>query len=182
MRLFIASALPDVVKDELVRVQDLLLDDDTLARCVKRNAMHLTLAFLGNVADDKIDAIAHALDAISFAPIKTSLSGLGAFPDKKHVRVIWAGLDNEDGLLALAEKIQDSMRPLGYRSDHQFSPHLTLCRIKDGKGRDAMQEKLCTVWIRPILFAISTFFLIRSTLTSDGALYTVLAEFAAKKS
>ncbi len=183
MRLFIAAALPDSVKDELLRVQGRIVEDDIPTRRVKRDAMHLTFTFLGDVTKDKIDAMTYALNTIAFSPIETSLSGLGAFPDKKHARVIWAGLNNEVKLRVLAEKIQDAMHPFGYRPDHPFSAHLTICRIKDARAKDRamLQEKLRTMHINPIRFTISSFFLIQSTLMPDGPAYTILGEFSAKK-
>lgn len=177
MRLFVAVSLPDDVKEELARVQKLILDENITARCVKKDAMHLTLAFLGKTDDDQIDGIKDVLQSISFDSMDVSLSSLGVFPNEQNVRVIWIGLDSEESLVSLAAQIQDALAPFGYKPEQPYSTHLTLCRVKEVRDPIVLREKFKTISLNQISFTISSFELIQSTLTGVGPKYAVLAEF-----
>ncbi|MGH2785964.1 MAG: RNA 2',3'-cyclic phosphodiesterase [Actinomycetota bacterium] len=133
MRLFVAVDLPATVKDELDRVITELRPAIPNAKWVPRDNLHLTLSFLGEVGDDRVEPIVDALrDAVSsISPIPARLAGSGAFPSARRARVLWAGLESE-GLPALAEATAEALVPMGFpRESRSWTAHLTVARFRE---------------------------------------------------
>ena len=105
------------------------------ARWTPVESQHVTLKFIGWVEDRKLDAITEVTSAVAAAhpAADMALTGLGAFPSSKRVRVLWAGIDDPKGLgAALAHELSARPRALGVeREDRAFTPHLTLARLRD---------------------------------------------------
>lgn len=180
MRYFIAATLPHRVKEEIVSLQKDLLDDNVICTRVKTDAMHLTLAFLGDVGEEQIDAIRNALCSVRFTPIDTALRGIGAFTWREQVRIIWAGLANEQKIASLAKKIYATIRPLGFEPDRAFAAHVTICRVRQVKDKIVLQKKIASMHVSGEPFTISSFTLFSSTLTPKSPDYRIIAEFKAE--
>jgi len=101
MRLFIAIELPKDVVAELARLQKEI--DLFGLRQVKE--FHLTLKFLGDVPDSKIERVKEALRTVKFKPFRAELSETGVFPNPSYVRVVWAGV-KADEILQLQKQIE----------------------------------------------------------------------------
>jgi 2'-5' RNA ligase len=98
---------------------------------VRPDALHLTLKFLGDVADDRAAELATALgEAVRGArPIPLAVRGAGAFPDPERPRVFWAGVEPEPALELLQDRVERVFAPLGFPTEARaFRPHLTLGR------------------------------------------------------
>jgi RNA 2',3'-cyclic 3'-phosphodiesterase len=183
IRSFIAIELPETVKVGLKKVQDLLKSaDPTCAKWVDPGSIHLTLKFLGNVDVDRIDAVAGAMQkaAVIVSPFNLKIETLGSFPNLKRVQVVWVGLTGDiDELLALQQKVESYVAPLGYPTEKRsFTPHLTLARIRDFATpvqRQALGEIVTKTQIEPNLsIKVNSISLMRSQLTPAGAIYTRL--------
>ena len=128
MRLFIAVELSNDILEKLSQAQA-SLPKEGLA-LVKPENQHLTLKFLGEVPDEKVEAIKSALDSCKRAPFTISVKGAGVFPNEKFVRVVWAGVESKE-LAELAGCIEHSLVSIGFpKETHPFSPHATLARAK----------------------------------------------------
>lgn len=181
MRLFIAIDLPPQIKKELADIQTKLKKANAGVRFVASQGIHLTLKFLGEVADDKvaevIDALAESVPRIS--PLTLEVAGLGAFPAITRPRVIWTGVKGPEELMVLAEEVEKAMMKLGFpKEKREFSPHLTIGRIKSPRGIDRlikiiMEEKDISFG----KFTADGYFLIRSILRPEGAEYIKIRKF-----
>jgi len=145
-RLFVAveaASLADAVAD----LQSDLPDADSL-RPTDPEQAHVTLQFLGDTADDRVDAVgdavASAVTGAGVAPFEVTVAGVGAFPSREYVSVVWAGVtDGADALRRLHEAVVDATTPLGFDPpDHEFTPHVTLARMDDARGKAAVQRFL----------------------------------------
>ncbi|HJR19354.1 MAG TPA: RNA 2',3'-cyclic phosphodiesterase, partial [Actinomycetota bacterium] len=65
MRLFVAVDLPATVKDELDRLIAALRPSIPDAKWVPRDNIHLTLSFLGEVGDERVEPIVEALRGVA---------------------------------------------------------------------------------------------------------------------
>ncbi|MBM4254933.1 MAG: RNA 2',3'-cyclic phosphodiesterase [Deltaproteobacteria bacterium] len=139
--------------------------------------MHLTLKFLGDISREQVEAILAALrTALSEQPtLHVHAQGLGAFPNLKRPKVLWAGLRGE-GLVILQEKVESALVPLDFpREDRGFTPHLTLGRVRSLRG----WEQVFAV-VRQHEHAqfgdsaIDRVTVYQSTLRPDGAVYSPL--------
>jgi len=174
MRLFIAIELPKDVVAELARLQKEI--DLFGLRQVKE--FHLTLKFLGDVPDSKIERVKEALRTVKFKPFRAELSETGVFPNPSYVRVVWAGV-KADEILQLQKQIELEFEKLGWGRDKDFKPHLTLARVNFVKDKEALSKKLSSLKAKRIQFEVSEFKLIQSTLTPNGPAYETQASFKA---
>jgi RNA 2',3'-cyclic 3'-phosphodiesterase len=135
MRLFVAVDLPATVKDELDRVVGTLRPSIPAAKWVPRDNIHLTLSFLGEVAEERVEPIVEALrGAVASVPrFAARLAGSGAFPTPRRARVLWAGLESDhDELPTLAAAVAEALEPMGFpREKRAWTAHLTLARFRE---------------------------------------------------
>lgn len=139
MRLFIALSLPEAVRAELAAAQGRLPGE--AVRWAAPEGMHLTLQFLGEADDALAAPLVAALGAIPRAPLRLRLAGLGAFPDGRRPRVIWAGVGGETArLAALQAAVLAATTPLGFAAEARpWSPHITLGRARQGAAPAALR-------------------------------------------
>lgn len=95
---------------------------------------HVTLGFLGWVADERVQPISEALGravAGLLAGVAT-LAGLGAFPSTRRARVVWAGVRDPSGVVAsTAAAAAEAMLEAGREPERRpFHAHVTLCRLR----------------------------------------------------
>ncbi|MGZ8563131.1 MAG: RNA 2',3'-cyclic phosphodiesterase [Candidatus Limnocylindria bacterium] len=103
-------------------------------RWIDPTAWHLTLAFLGPTAQEEvprlIEALAHV--ASDHAPFAIPTGGLGAFPSRREVRILWFGLaDRSRRLAELAVAVRTAV---GCETASPFRAHLTLARAHGDRG------------------------------------------------
>ncbi len=178
MRLFVALNLPAPVRAALWAATARLRDLELPVKWVSGEGVHLTLKFLGDVADEREPELAAALTsaAAGARSLSLALGGFGVFPDFRRPRVVWVGIAAEPGLEILQHRVEQEFAPLGFPTEARpFRPHVTLGRA----ARDA----------RPVAFTgleaalgrlefaetalVSAVDLVQSTLQSEGAVYHV---------
>ena len=173
MRLFIALDFNEF-KDYFINIQDQI--DKELAKVNFTSTFHLTLKFLGEVAEDKLPIIKKSLKKIKFEPFSIYLDKIGFFPNENYIRVVWIGLKPVDKINELQQKIDDSLISI-FPKDKRFHPHITLCRIKFIKDKSKFIENLKNIEIEEKKTDIDKFKLIKSTLTPKGPVYEDLGVF-----
>lgn len=192
MRLFIALDIDDCIRERISRFVEGVRNFSPDARWVKEESLHVTLKFIGEQADEKVEAIQQSLGGISAGAPEIHFRGYGFFPNPKSARVFWVGMKAGPELAALAAAIDDRMPALGIsKEERAFSPHLTLARISGGSGSPRwrkgdgpnrtfqhLQEKLSAL-PEPEFGSMTAreFFLYQSQLSPKGSKYTKLARF-----
>lgn len=144
---------------------------------------HVTVKFLGNVDEARVQSVIDALHTAArrHAPLDLEIGGLGAFPSATRARVLWAGLIvGAAPLGAVAASVDDELAPLGFpREDRPFSPHITLARVREPRRAPELAEALGAASGRRFgHVAVSDIALMRSDLSPRGARYTTLASVA----
>jgi RNA 2',3'-cyclic 3'-phosphodiesterase len=136
MRLFIAVVPPDDVLDDLEEHVTPRREADTRQpeiRWTDRHQWHVTLAFLGSVAERRVDELTEAVQhtAGRHEHLILQLAGAGAFPNPYAARVLWTGVEQLRGDLAtLASGIRTASNSVGATPDGaRFHPHVTLGRF-----------------------------------------------------
>ena len=180
MRTFVAVEISnETTLNAITKLQsDLKID----AKPISKENMHFTLLFLGDISDDMAPKIMESLSSVSFSPIELNLVDVGAFPNPRSPRVVWIGVDKDaaKNLVELAVQVEEKLRPLGFRSDKPFKPHLTVFRIKD-RMNDISHElnKFRSVEIGHE--TISKLKFKKSILTPTGPIYSDLQVVKAKQ-
>ncbi len=128
MRGFLGIPLPAALAEELA---DAARDVPSL-KAIPPQSMHLTIRFLGDIADPTKVADALRPVAAAHQPFDMILKGMGAFPDTSQARVLWVGLDRGDLQAgALAKGVENALVGLGFQRERRpFRGHITLGRFK----------------------------------------------------
>ncbi len=147
----------------------------------RRDKLHVTLKFLGAAIDPALltplkEALADI--AAQTPPLFVRTRGVGGFPDLRHPRVLWAGLEC-DRLAELAVKIEDAAVAAGFEpSRRPWMPHLTLGRVRNPHRVKRAMKLLDAARDRDFgVSRIAGVALYRSRLAPDGAIYEKLAAF-----
>lgn len=107
--------------------------------------LHLTLAFLGETPEAAVPALSAALDdaARGVAAFVGQLRGVGAFPNVRRPRVVWAGLADPRPLADLATRVRGELARAGHADDGKdFRAHLTLARTRSERGASELTRFL----------------------------------------
>ena len=182
LRVFVALDLPPFVKDHLREtVGELRATLPGGIRWVDPSGVHLTLKFLGDVDARLIPGLLEAMGESSIRfdrpALQLQLSSLGAFPNLKEPRVLWAGVGGDLEELEQLQRLVDvAISDLGFTPERRpFRPHLTLGRVRDqvwAEDRRKMGAGLSQLPIQPSkLWNVDEIHLIRSTLSPQGATY-----------
>lgn len=167
MRLFTAISLPDPVAESLLALQAGVPG----ARWQKREQLHLTLRFIGEVDGRDAAAIDDALATIAAPAFTLELKGVGSFGGK-NPRDLWAGAQPSEPLVHLHRKIESALQRIGLEADgRKFTPHVTLARLKGTHNGSVMDFLTDHALYTSGSFAVDSFVLYSSKLTSDGSIY-----------
>lgn len=180
MRLFIALPLDPAVENQLGSIIEKLKQQNEPVRWVRSQIIHLTLRFLGETKSSVLPQLKEMLSEIvsRSQPITTAISSLGTFPAGKRARLIWAGFAQQsETLIHLAASIEQGVRKLRFAPEtKQFSPHLTLGRVKRNRILDRLPSELANYRMQPIPLLLDRLTLFHSILRPDGPEYTPLWE------
>ena len=142
IRTFIAVDLAVGVKDRLIALQEELGRSASGVKWTRPENLHLTLLFLGEVAELEVVSICRVVQqrARKHGPFSLEVAGLGAFPNARRPKILWAGItDGVPELRALQADLEEGLLDLGCyrREDREYTPHLTLGRLShDDRAKD----------------------------------------------
>lgn len=167
MRCFFAIELPEVVKSEVL----LLTKKYPGIQYSKPSNMHLTLKFMGDVGD--VNSLINAVKGVKSDNFNVRLEGVGAFPNKEFIRVLWIGVDEGRGELNfLSEKINAVTEDFRKNDYSNFIPHLTIARCNNDCDKNILIEDF-----ESSIFKVNEFVLMKSEFTSDGVRHSVIHRF-----
>lgn len=180
MRLFVAIDLPEEWKRILAEPEAHIGWLGRGVHWAEPRGMHLTLKFLGEIEENRLDELGVALRAACSGIVAFSirLKNTGVFPNPKRPRIYWAGIEAPRELLELQARVDAAMQTLGFeRDEHPFRPHLTLARIKEPIGKDRMTGALLNFRLESEPTTVCEILLMRSHLSREGAHYEAIRRF-----
>ena len=179
MRLFVAIPLPPNLA---TRASQILPTALPALRRVKPENLHITLAFLGQTPDERLDDVAAAAaDAAALVSRFTlSFDHAGKFPERGRPRVVWLGIaDGGASVVELARGVYAGLRSRSLDfDDRPLAAHLTLARVvedasaAEAKTVGAALEELAIAALR---FEVKEIAVVQSVLSPKGPRYTTLA-------
>jgi len=206
MRLFFAIDLPADLTAAFATLQAEFEAAEGL-RFTDPEQAHVTMKFIGQVdaaadgktgdtrlADVKLAGAAavdpfrrghHAepvdetVDAAGAGPFETEVGGLGVFPSPEYISVLWTGVrDGADELTRLHQVLETETTDLGFEAaDHAFTPHFTLARMNDPRGKELIQDRLRDPGPTVGRFEVSELKLKRSERGAEGAEHQTIARY-----
>lgn len=177
VRVFVAIDLSEGVRAALVQAQTRLraaCAHNQDIRWTRPEGLHITLKFLGEIPADQVPALVAALQGVGpFERFPVEVKGFGFFPDGRHPRVLWAGIDAPSTLRELAERVDAALSKLDFPpEDRPFRPHLTLARFRTQRPDPALEDALEQVSSTSLgSFEVTEYFLFESRLRASGAEY-----------
>ena len=178
IRAFIGIRLDPDITRRICEAQSQLQHSLKGIRWVKRDHLHLTLKFLGEIGEDKVLPVVEAVERAVRSRSRFSFAcrGMGVFPDIRRARVLWVGLEAEE-LARLATAVETSLEAIGFaREKREFKPHLTIGRWRNFDGRpEVFRAEIVrwkghdfgASWANEVVF-------FQSVIKPEGAVYTPL--------
>lgn len=179
IRTFICIEVPESIKEGIAKLQQTLRQHDAQISWVKPSNIHLTLKFLGEVAERRIPAACSAVERAArlSQAVEIEVGVAGCFPSANRPRVFWVGLTAvPDGLARLHALIEEELVREGFPPDgRKFSPHLTIGRVRSPKNAARVAEDLIATGFEREIFQTTEVIVMRSDLNPSGSIYTPLS-------
>ncbi|MFV8571603.1 RNA 2',3'-cyclic phosphodiesterase [Marinobacter sp. SBS5] len=172
-KVFFGVEIAPDIKQRLLKIQAPVQS----ARWQRYEQLHLTLVFMGEVAEDSVQILCEAAEKVSERTFELDVGGLGCFGSPERPKIFWAGVSPETTIVNLHRQLVDKLLVAGFNVEHRnFRPHITLSRFGWGAGSvrrliDAHDRESYGV------MAVREFVLYDSTQGSSGSVYTVLKRF-----
>jgi 2'-5' RNA ligase len=155
MRTFIAIELPERIKGEIGQLQVALKKTGAFVSWVKPGNIHVTLKFLGEVPEEKIDEV--------FSATERAVEGIKGFSMSS----------GGEELSRLAERMEQEMEKIGFpKENRRFSPHFTIGRVKSSKNIEGLAGKVESVEFQTEEIPVTEVVVMKSQLHPAGAIYT----------
>ena len=180
IRSFVAFDIDsESVLKRLTEAQAMLMGTGADLKVVEPKNIHITIRFLGNVTVSTVEQIFEGMKKVQFVPFDVKICGVGAFPDVRYPRVVWAGItEGADKLRGIFGQLEPHLRSLGFAPDPKgFSPHLTIARVRSGKNKAELAKFISENAgyefgnVRAACLRLK-----RSELTPKGPVYSTLKE------
>ena len=181
MRAFIAITLPQETKTALAAAMKRLAPAAVDVAWCNASQLHLTLAFLGEIAPSILPHLSVGLTRVcqTLPVVPCRAYGFGFFGNRRNPKVIWAGVDMTPEMDALHSALWQELKRFGFSTDEDlFRPHVTLGRCKERarnqpltKAMDADTDVDFGKW------TASNITLYESRPAPKGTLYMVLNKF-----
>lgn len=133
-------------------------------RRMRRDTLHMTLAFIGEVPADRIEILRRAAGRVVAPAFSLCLDRLGCW---RHKRIVWMGCSEPPlQLLTLVGQLYERLDEVGLPLEPaDFAPHMTLLRNVHCARCVPFPE------LEPISWSASEFVLVESRLSSAGSHY-----------
>lgn len=175
MRLFVAVPLPVILKATLVE----LIKDYAQhgVRFVPENNLHLTLHFIGNIADEAVNGITEILAQVASHnyAFRLTFQEVAPGPTLRSPRLIWARFQEHPAFAQLATDLCTSL-DAAPGAHGKFIPHITLARINRDYRKTSVLPTVRDARVPD--FPVTGFALWQSELQSPHPIYSVLQEFS----
>jgi 2'-5' RNA ligase len=176
LRLFVAIEIPERVRRAVESSAAPWRERFPRARWVPLDNQHVTVKFLGTTWPRLVEWVHESVGvaAAGSAPFESRATGLGAFPSPGRARVLWAGLDDAAGSMAVfASALDEALRREFQPEKRAFTPHLTIARFDP----PVQLEGLAGARVEGDAFLVDRVVLYRSHLRRPAPVYEALSAF-----
>lgn len=144
-------------------------------RCSPPAQLHITLRFIGDLPEERIDDVAACVNAAvnGRGRGRVALKGVGGFPNARNPRIVWAGVETTIPLTAIADELSRRFDQAHIPYDPKpFQPHITVARVEGRPDLGPLLGKYRTTEFAS--FLCSSVLIMKSDLSPQGAAHTVL--------
>ncbi|MCL0100035.1 RNA 2',3'-cyclic phosphodiesterase [Dehalococcoidia bacterium] len=189
LRAFLAIDLPASLQSTLTEITGQLRHQNLQSiRPVNPNSLHLTLKFMDNVPANKIPEIVKAVSGIIrlTTSFDLKIGPIVIFPNERFPRTISVGFKgNLSPIIDMHRRVETNMACLGIiKEQRPFIPHITLARMRGDASSNVCRSAIRLAnqyWTGSDFdFQVNSVSLIKSILSSNGAIYDAIANFETK--
>ncbi|OGF44364.1 MAG: 2'-5' RNA ligase [Candidatus Firestonebacteria bacterium RIFOXYA2_FULL_40_8] len=185
MRLFLAVHLSDEIKTNIEQTIETLKTAKADVKWIRKEALHITLKFLGDTDKSRVKGIIPLLSytAKEVKPFTFITGKPGAFPDMDKPKVLYTGLSSgKTEIISLSKIIDETLVKAAFkREEKPFNPHITLGRCTSVLNLPKLKEALLNTISPEIEQKVEAFYLVKSELIGNTAVYKDLEEFNLSK-
>ena len=168
--------LPPAEKERLGAILDALKHSSLPFRLVEPESLHITLKFLGEVAEARYEAVVAGIEraGAGISPFDVDVGGFGAFPSLERPRILWMGVAASAVLGEAQRRVEQEMEILGFpREARPFHAHVTLGRASArAAGVDRRQlDRITAPLVYKACVRVESIDLMQSHTASRGARY-----------
>jgi 2'-5' RNA ligase len=181
LRTFIAIDLTEEVRERITKHIETLkaASPDTQATWEKSEKAHITLKFLGNIEQRRVEDVTSALAraASDIGRFSVEMGEAGAFYSRGKPHVLWLGVADQTGELArLYSALERELDGIGFPKEKRpFHPHITIARLKKPDGAKQLASEHKALGFEPVELAVSEVLLIESKMGAGGSTYQTLS-------
>ncbi len=173
-RLFVAIDPPEEIKSLLTEICYGLQG----AKWADPDQMHITLKFIGEVDGAVLRDAREALQVITLDAFNIVVKGMGFFPPRGAPKLIWAGIETNEALIKLRNKIESTLVRAGLEPERRkFAPHIRLANVKMSPPRHLINYMAQYPLLQLPPFRVSEFCLYSSFLASERAIHEIDAAY-----
>ncbi|GAB3792173.1 RNA 2',3'-cyclic phosphodiesterase [Virgibacillus kimchii] len=160
---FIAIHLPETIQDYFSEWQRELKQELPYKQWPHKKDLHITLKFLGPVADDQLTNLEEQLqDLQQCAAFSLATGQLGTFGNPVKPRVLWAGVEKTEPLIQLQKTVEDQCAAAGWkREKRNYRPHVTLAKKWNGTEINGLEQKINNKSLEKQVWHVKNIFLFR---------------------
>ena len=174
IRLFTAISVPEDIAQELLARQDRLPG----ARWRPQEALHITLKFVGEVAENVAADLDAEFTTLGGGPLELQLQGAGAFGEGAEIHAVWAGVAENEGLKHLARGCEIAARRAGLKPETRtYKQHVTLAYLRRPNPADVAKWIQENNLLRSTPFRVTSFGLYSSWQSEAGSWYRLEREY-----
>jgi RNA 2',3'-cyclic 3'-phosphodiesterase len=168
------------VRESLMKAEEALKQTRADVRLVERENLHFTVKFLGEIPESMVEEVDRRVKTLALRRMEVDVRGMGAFPDARRPRVVWAGVSPHDlaSISSSGQQVIDALEGIGESDERGFHPHITLARVRSPRNLEALASMLRDYATRDFgRTPIAALKLKASTLTPGGPIYRDIKEF-----
>lgn len=182
IRSFIALEIPDEAITNILKIRDEKVGKLEDVRWERKEKLHLTLKFLGDINSEMIGSYSQTLEKITsnYESMNLSFSEFGIFKRRNELKILWIGLKDNLKLIQIVDDIESSFTEFGFEKENRkFKSHITLLRFRGHEDSEKIVS-LKEVKLPEIDFNANKITLYESMLTPSGSIYRSLKNFYLK--
>jgi RNA 2',3'-cyclic 3'-phosphodiesterase len=151
----------------------------------KPEKLHLTVKFLGDLNEIQLDNLIEAVNATvkQISEFGIGISKTGVFPSKKNARILWLGIEDENGSMQkLNEILETECERKGFaREKRNFKAHLTIARLREPHKSKALVERHLQNDFESDEFEVAELVVYESLLQKSGSVYLIISKHKFKR-
>ena len=168
------------MRESLMKVEEELKQTRADIKLVERENLHFTVKFLGEIPESMVEEVDKRMRTLALPRMEVGVRGLGAFPDARRPRVVWAGVSPQDlaSISSSGQRVIDVLEGVGENDERAFHPHITLARVRSPRNLEALTSVLRELAAKE--FGSSTITALKlksSSLTPNGPTYRDIKEY-----